>query len=125
MDPRRGRERGHTGEQLPLDALAALLGNARRRFVLRYLQLRDAPVPIEELAEAVARWECDDLDEVTPHRKDCIRASLHHVHLPKLADAGLVRYDRAGDRTWPLENADFGRLDSFLPRDLRVPTDLD
>ena len=125
MDPRRGKTRGRTGEQLPLDALAALLSNARRRFTLRYLQLRNAPVPIEELAEALARWECDDLDEVTPHLTECIRASLHHVHLPKLADAGLVRYDPAGNRAWTPDNTDFGRLDSFLPRDLRVPTDLD
>ena len=125
MDPRHGRERGHTGERLPLDALAALLGNSRRRFVLRYLQLRDAEVPIEELSEALARWECDDLDEVTPHLNECIRASLHHVHLPKLVDAGLVRYDPAGGRAWTPDSADFGRLDSFLPRDLRVPSDLD
>lgn len=125
MDPRRGRTSGHTGQQLPLDALVALLGNTRRRFVLRYLQLRDAPVPIEELTEAVARWECDDLDEITSHLIECIRASLHHVHLPKLDDAGLVRYDPAAEWAWIPENADFNRLDSFLPRDLRVPAEID
>lgn len=123
MDPRRGHER--PGEQLPLSALAALLGNARRRFVLRYLQLRDAPVTVEELAEAVARWECDDLDEITPHLSECILASLRHVHLPKLADAGLIRYDRADGRVWTPDHADVDRLDSFLPRDLRIPTDPD
>jgi len=61
------------------------LADSRRQFVLWYLSQRSDTVLIDELAEQLARW----CEKPQAH----IRLSLYHVQLPKLADAGLIRYD--------------------------------
>ena len=71
-----------------------LLAAERRRRVLAVLEDRSAPVTLEELAVEVAAretgLECPPGDTVTE-----VTTSLHHVHLPKLADYGVVEYDRS------------------------------
>ena len=66
------------------------LADDRRRRVLRYLLERDGAdaVGLGELAEAVA--DEDDVDDA--HR------SLHHAHLPRLDEAGIVDYDAHEER---------------------------
>jgi DNA-binding transcriptional ArsR family regulator len=68
------------------DELFAVLSNADRRFVLSHLAQRETPPALDHLAGALAEWS-DDLS-----REDA-RIALHHVHLPKLEEAGLVTYD--------------------------------
>ncbi|MFC7140637.1 hypothetical protein ACFQMA_12485 [Halosimplex aquaticum] len=67
------------------DELFAVLSNANRRFVLSHLAEREHSPALDPLAAAMAEWS-DDLD-----REDA-RIALHHVHLPKLEDAGFVEY---------------------------------
>lgn len=76
-----------TSDQPPsvFDALA----DRRRRIVLAELSERDRPVPIGDLAAAVA-----DAEGVADPDTDRVRLSLHHVHLPLLVDAGLIDRDR-------------------------------
>lgn len=69
-----------------------LLEVDRRRYALDALAEYDDPVDLEELAEAVAARE-DDLDESEPSVRSAMATALHHIHLPKLADAGVVEYD--------------------------------
>lgn len=54
---------------------------------------------------------CDDSDEEAVER---VAVSLYHVHLPMLAEAGLVRYDDQETRVWPTTEA--GRLPMFVMR---------
>lgn len=61
-----------------LDALA----HQRRRHALYELRDADGAMAVESLADAVA----DDAGEQ-------VVVSLHHQHLPRLADVGLVDYD--------------------------------
>lgn len=68
------------------DELFAVLSNANRRFVLAHLAQRGTPPTLDPLAAALAEWS-DDLSH------EDARIALHHVHLPKLEDAGLVEYD--------------------------------
>lgn len=83
---------GAEGELGPdeLDALLGVLGDARRRLVLDELFEATEPVAFDDLAAAVARREAAD-DAVAD--VDRVRLSLLHVHLPKLADAGVARFD--------------------------------
>lgn len=69
-----------------------LLANRRRRHVLSYL--RDHPheeIPIDDLtSQVIARELMAGEGPVDP---ESVSATLHHVHLPKLDDAGIVDYD--------------------------------
>ena len=80
-------------DENPADVSAAfdLLSDARRRGVL-YAVGRDGAVTVEALAERIAAWERDGPDASAPDA-DEVRASLHHVHLPKLDDANAIDYD--------------------------------
>lgn len=72
------------------NAVAAVLADPRRRRVVDALGDLRPPVAIERLAEAVADR---DPAEVPDASVDDVATTLHHVHLPKLAAAGVVDYD--------------------------------
>lgn len=76
-----------TTDSDPTSALLRVLADPSRRAVLRHLQRRDDSTPT---VEAVARSLGDDSSRGPPADE---RLALRHVHLPKLADAGLVAYD--------------------------------
>ena len=84
-----------TTANLSSAALFDLLADRRRRFALAYLaDAADGAVTFEALAEAVAARECEGSGVVPDDRRTDVEVSLHHNHLPRLADAGLVEYDR-------------------------------
>lgn len=67
-----------------------LLSSAVRRELVTVLH-ESGPVARSRLTERLAAAEADgDADEELRRRT---RISLHHNHLPRLADAGLVNYD--------------------------------
>ncbi|WP_435179953.1 DUF7344 domain-containing protein [Halorussus sp. AFM4] len=70
-------------------AIFGLLADDRRRRALRYLSRTAGGTDLDDLAAELALREGDASDR----RRDRIRASLFHTHLPKLRDAGVVRYD--------------------------------
>lgn len=81
-----------------LDHLFRILSDPRRRFVLGHLKSNPYPIPVARLAEAVAIYELNDLTrESTETELRRIQTSLRHVHLPSLADAGLIRWNRERD----------------------------
>lgn len=62
-----------------------------RRDVLYYLLEQPGPVPFETLATHVAARRTDSRsDAVDPSDLEAARTVLHHQHLPKLAEAGLI-----------------------------------
>lgn len=69
----------------------ALLRDERRRLALDVLAERPATVGLSAVAEAVtARQEgCDASDAETVHRT---AVELHHVHLPKMSELGVLDY---------------------------------
>ena len=71
---------------LSLDVAFEVLANARRRTTLSYLLRYERRAELEDLAAYVAASETTDVDERAA-------VTLHHIDLPKLADAGLIRYD--------------------------------
>jgi predicted transcriptional regulator len=86
-------------KETPVDELFDVLTDVRRRHVLSVLSGRQSAMDVESLSDAVAAREYDAdpsvLSESTIHE---VHVTLHHVHLPKLADSGLIEYDR-DDRT--------------------------
>lgn len=75
------------------DVLFDALANRTRRRVAWYL-LDESHASLDELADVLAGWELAEADVVDATRRDRIACGLDHVHLPKLAEAGVVEYDR-------------------------------
>ena len=65
-----------------LDTLFGVLASKTRRELLGYLDDESRPVPVERLAAALG----------SDGRRVAIE--LHHKHLPRLTEAGLVEWDR-------------------------------
>lgn len=87
-----------TRQPASTDASLRIVSDSRRRTALRHLlESGDGRISIHELAVAIANddpaEQGDRVEQIERHM-----TVLHHVHLPKLADAGLVRYDK-GDKT--------------------------
>ena len=77
-------------QHLTPDHLFDVFASERRRILLAVLHERSPPVSTVDLAEAVAGREADDAPRDLVDR---VQVSLHHAHLPKLSDSGIVAYD--------------------------------
>lgn len=77
-----------------LDVLFDIIANPRRRDLLRLLS-QESPLTVTQVAEKLATIEQETprtaLSNETIQR---ITVSLHHTHLPKLADANVVVYEQ-------------------------------
>lgn len=73
-----------------------ILQNERRRRVLRYLSDAEGPVDMRDIAEQVAAWEHDTtVQQLTSDQRQRVYIALYQSHLPKLADFGLITYNRS------------------------------
>lgn len=92
-----------TGEQaastqsemgLSRDTLFQLLGNQRRRWVIRYL-LQEERVQLGDLAVQLAAWEHQTtVSQVTSTQRKRAYTSLQQHHLPVLTDADVINYTK-------------------------------
>ena len=79
-------------ESISVGEIHRLLGNARRRRLLASLADRpEDTVPVDEIIDVVAAGERPDPGPAT-HRER-VAIDLHHVHLPSLADHGVIDFD--------------------------------
>jgi DNA-binding transcriptional ArsR family regulator len=72
------------------DTILRTLADDQRRRVYRRVVETDRPTSLDEIARHL-------IDDADADGLAYVRARLYHVHLPKLADAGLVSWD-GGDR---------------------------
>ncbi|WP_331236472.1 DUF7344 domain-containing protein [Natronorarus salvus] len=80
-----------SGVELAPDERYSLLASARRRLALDLLAETTATLDLEEFAAGIVARE-----GTIPADSDAIERvaiSLHHVHLPALADADVLEYD--------------------------------
>lgn len=88
--PDRAREEG-----LSRDVVFTMLSNQRRRHVIHHLKRTGESASLRDLSRQVGAWENGvDPDELTYKQRKRVYTSLHQSHLPKLADAGVVDYNR-------------------------------
>ncbi len=77
------------------DDIFHLLQTQRRRDVLRYLQGRDGPIELRDLAEQVAAWEQETpIESLTSSERQRVYISLYQTHLPKLDEHEIVEYNK-------------------------------
>lgn len=93
------------------DELSDILSHSHRRFILQYLQTADTPLPVDEVATELVAWENPlfSADQLGEGKAALVEISLVHSHLPKMAEAGLIRYDEIRQTVTLGERADEGR----------------
>jgi len=92
-----GVQHGETDKHVPEGELFDALSNRRRRYALEALMGTEG-IELGDLAEQVAAWELEkEIAAVDSTERKRVYTSLQQSHLPRLDDAGLVRFDkRAG-----------------------------
>lgn len=70
--------------QPDLDTMFELLADQRRRLALHHL-VEEETGELDEIADAV----CSSIESDPPE----VAMTLHHTHLPKLDEAGIIEYD--------------------------------
>lgn len=71
-----------------------IISNDRRRYALQVLQRAEREVYLRELAERVAAVENGkSVDDITTRERRSVETALRQFHLPKMANAGFVRYN--------------------------------
>lgn len=88
-----------------------LLQHSHRRYVLHYLKGESDGVDFDTLAAAVAASTRAQPGSGPGRTAEDIAIALHHVHLPKLTDYGVVTYDPG---TGAVELNDTDSVDRFL-----------
>lgn len=95
-DSNSGSQVGQSTTTAPtiIDTACDVLAHRDRRAIVGYFMATDSTsAGVTELAEYARQEELHELDRETC---DCL-LSLHHFHLPKLADAGIIEYDSRGN----------------------------
>ena len=83
---------------LDLDALFDVLSDSRRRFVLACLDEYATPLALGDVADELAVRERDAaITEIAAEDVRSVYADLYHVHVPKMADFGIVEYSQERD----------------------------
>jgi hypothetical protein len=104
---------GSSERGLSQDTVFDILSNPRRRYVLYYLRMEEGPVQLTSLAEHVAAWENDtDVESLDDQQRKRVYVSLYQTHVPKLADSGIVEYDKDQGSVALAEDA--GAIDTYL-----------
>lgn len=82
------------GSNLEVGEVLTLLSDRYRRHALACLDGQPEPIPIERLTDQVAGREFQrPPDDVSMIKRTQIATALHHNHLPKLEEAGILSYD--------------------------------
>lgn len=79
------------GPSLPRDAVDDVLSASRRRILLEQLLGEAGSIDVRTLAERIAAREADVPPDSVPGEKvEAVHVALHHLHLPKLDQRGIV-----------------------------------
>ena len=90
-----------------------VLADRRRRYVVESLGECQTPIAVADLAGEVAtRERAAPTAEISAEERERVSISLHHVHLPKLADWNVVEYDR--ERREVALSTEGERVESFV-----------
>lgn len=78
-----------------VDRILDIIRNERRRRVLSQLVSSNGRSDLTALAESIAAWENEvDVHELTSSQRKRAYVSLYQAHLPKMADLGIVDYNK-------------------------------
>ncbi|WP_435346395.1 DUF7344 domain-containing protein [Haloarchaeobius sp. HRN-SO-5] len=101
-------------ETLPLDIVFEIIRNERRRLVLQYLdEIDEDEVTLSDLAEHIAAIENDTtVQSLSAQQRKRVYVGLYQCHLPKMADSGIVDFNKNRGIIRPGANID--QLEPYL-----------
>jgi NCAIR mutase (PurE)-related protein len=87
------------------DTVLGLCRNQRQRIVLAVLAEEQRSLTVNDLTKTILKYNHQaPVTEVSEEVMTQIQRSLHHVHLPKLASAGVIEYDTERHLVEPADN---------------------
>lgn len=95
-------------DRLTRSECCRLLASERRRTVLAVLGGRTAPVDLRDLAREISVRGDDAMEAGTADR---VAVTLHHNHLPRMDDLGLLDYDPGANRIESCPDAGDGPIE--------------
>lgn len=102
-----------THDPVEMDRVFGILGNQRRRYVLKYLSLTEGTTSLDDLTEQVAAWEYQKAPvQLTPRERKRMSVKLYQCDLPKMAEGSAISYDQARGEIGQGEQ--FGLFSCFL-----------
>ena len=97
------------------DDLFEILSNRRRRYVLWLLKRNSEPIELGTLATQIAAWENGhELSGVTGSERKRTYTSLQQIHLVKMDDCGIIRFDKRSGTVEPTAALEEVTLDPDL-----------
>ncbi|UPV99774.1 hypothetical protein M0R88_14795 [Halorussus gelatinilyticus] len=108
-----------------LDTLLDVCEHKHRRIVLAALTDQHQSLSINDLTNAIVKHNHHTLPtEASDEIVTQIQTDLHHVHLPKLSEAGLIHYDPERKVVEPTAQLDQegSHLSAILAIDSKLPT---
>ena len=95
------------------DTVLDLCEDKHRRFVLTVLAEQQRSLTMDDLTKmAVKRNRHTRPTAVSGEIVTRVKTGLHHVHIPKLEEAGLIEYDSERQLVEP--TAEFDRMEPYL-----------
>lgn len=112
--PTKSEQTGRSLKGLSHDTIFTLLSSYRRRVVLDLLLSHDRSLTLTDLRNEIIEQEQDrEITDIPGEDVEEVHAVLHHIHIPKLAEAGVVTYDKERHIVEPTE--EISQVESFLP----------
>lgn len=102
-----GTDEAEVKPDLDLGVVLRVLDHPRRRYLVTTLVNGRSEAPLRELATEIAAREHDKpVTAVTERERAGVHTSLHHSHVPRLVDLGIVTYDTDDESVVRAANAD-------------------
>lgn len=106
------------------DSVLDLCQHQHRRIALGTLAEEQRSLTLNDLTKTVLKYNHQTpITEVSEDVLSDVQLSLYHVHLPKLAAAGLIEFDPARQLVEPTEQLD--QMQSILSTILEADSTLD
>mgnify|MGYP006274220495 CR=1 FL=1 len=94
-------------EGIPRVKIHELLSNERRQYVVEYVSTKDGASEFGNLVDYVAARENGiPVEQLDSDQRKCVYTALRQSHLPKLADAAVVEFEKRRGMVEPGTNAD-------------------
>lgn len=111
-----------SGPELTQTEAFDILSSDRRRHTLHFLLSHKDGAEIGELSRQIAAWENgESVDQVTADQRRRVYVSLHQTHLPRMDEAGILRYENSRDTIELTERGESLRVYMEVVEDDDIP----